>query len=395
MLLWSLLAAGLSFGGLRAEPLDGAGRVVRGGKPFFVLGWYSDGEPERLERVARSPFNTVLDYGLTARPIEGTRRYLDQAARLGVAVILCVNDIYPSAKHRNVLGEWQGNEAILEGLVRAFRDHPAVLAWYTNDELPFELSAELKGYSERLRALDPQHPQLLAHFKVGGLEAFREAADIFAIDRYPVPRGKVEEVAQAVDQARSEVPLPRPVWAILQNFAWYQHKDPRTPLVPGDIDTPRARIPTPEEWDLGRPPTAEEVRAMTYLALTHGANGLLYWCLYNLEYLPDRQERWTSACMLGEEIRALEGALLATERAQVTTSAPGIHLLGKVADGHLVVLAVNASAEPVRATISLPAANARDAEVLFERRRASLSERSLTDFFPPLGRHVYRVPARD
>lgn len=374
-----------------ADPLDAHGRLLRHGKPFLVVGWYSDGDIERLRRIGKSPFNTVLDYGLTARSIEETRKYLDEADRLGVAVILCVNDVYPSAKYRTTLGDWKGNDAILEGVVRACRDHPAALAWYTNDELPFELAGEIRGYYDRIKALDPLHPQFLAHFKVGGFEAFKGAADIFGIDNYPIPKKSVEEFAAAIDQARLEVGANNPVWAIIQNFAWYQHKDIVPPLVAGDVDTPRSRIPTPEEWETGRPPTFDEVRAMTYLAIVHGAQGLLYWSLYNLEYLPDREERWRAAMAVAEEVRALEAVVLAPGGERITTKDARIRLLRKSVDGTVTVIAVNASKEPVRFQLDFGQAVDNTVEVVFERRKIALADGAATDFFPPLGRHVYRV----
>ncbi len=371
--------------------LDRYGRIVRGGKPVFVLGWYSDGNLDRLRRIGRSPFNAVLDYGLTARPIAVTKRYLSEARRLGVAVIMCVNDVYPSAKYRTRLGPWKGNAAILKGVVETFRDDPAVLAWYNNDELPFKLADEARSYYRTIKRLDPNHPQLMVHYKKGGLRAFEGAADIFGLDHYPIPKSGPVSVAEALDRARSEVKPPAPVWAVLQDFAWYQHRKPEEPVVPGDFDTPRARLPTPGEWKAGRPPSREEVRAMTYLALVHGAQGILYWCLYNLDYLPDRAERWEDACAIAREIMALEEVLLAPGGRRVAWSSSAIHALRKDYGGDAYILAVNASSEPVRARLKgFPRAVSK-AQVLFEKRKVGVSGGVLTDFFPPFGRHVYRM----
>jgi hypothetical protein len=372
-----------------AAYVDDRGRLVWRGKPFFPRGWYSDGDIDRLRRLAAGPFNCVLDYGLTARPLEATRQYLDEAARLGIAVILCVNDVYPSAKHRQELGPWRGNDGILEGVVTAFRDHPATLAWYTNDELDFALAPEIRGYHERIARLDPGHPQLMAHFKRGGWRAFQEAADLLAVDNYPIPKREPLELAEALDLARAEITVPRPIWAIVQAFGWYQHRKPDEPVVPGDQATERARLPTPAEWEAGRPPTLDELRAMTYLSLVHGADGLLYWCLYNLDYLPDREERWRDAVSVVQEARHLEAALLAPSRQGIRWSDSRIHALEARAGEERWIIAVNASRDPVRARCT-PGSPFHGAEVLFERRQATVVDGALVDFFPPLGRHVYR-----
>jgi len=371
--------------------VDREGRLVRNGKPFFVLGWYSDGSLERLRRIGRSPFNTVLDYGLTARPIEVTQRYLEEAEKLGVAVIMCVNDVYPSAKHRKRLGAWEGNAAILKGVVESFRRNPAVLAWYNNDELSFDLAEEARAYYRTIKELDPAHPQLMVHYKRGGLKAFAGAADIFGLDHYPIPKSGPASVAEALDRACSEVTPPTPVWAVLQDFAWYQHRKPEKPVVPGDLDTPRARIPTPREWRDGRAPTREEVRAMTYLAVIHGAKGILYWCLYNLDYLPDRAERWRDACAIAREIRELEPVLLSPGGKRISWSDPSVHALRKEYGGAAYVIAANASREPLRVELKGLPAGASHVPVLFENRKARVKKGALTDFFAPLERHVYRI----
>jgi hypothetical protein len=375
-----------------AGAFDARGRLLRNGKPFFVRGWYSDGDPARLRRLAAGGFNAVLDYGMTARPIETTRAYLDEARRLDVAVILCVNDVYPSATYREQLGEWRGNAAILEGVVRAFRDHPAVLAWYQNDELPPEKKDEIAAYSRRIRELDPRRPQLMVHHRPPAMPAFLDAADLFGIDHYPVPQHGPEAVGRLFDEARAAV-RARPLWAVLQNFAWYQHKDPEKPIVAGDLATERARLPTAAEWRDGRPPTEAEVRAMAYLALVHGAEGLLFWCLYNLDFLPDRAERWAAACRLGAELRELDPVLLEGERERRAWNDPRIHACVVAHGGRDHILAVNASPDPVRTEIAWRVEGG--ASVLFEGRTVEVREGTLTDFFAPFARHVYVAARRD
>ena len=377
-----------------AAHVDRHGRLIWRGKPFFVLGWYSDGSLERLRRIGKSPFNAVLDYGLTARSIEDSRRYLEEAERLGVAVILCVNDVYPSATVRKTLGEWTGNDAILEGVVSSLRDSPAALAWYNNDELPLEKVSEAEAHYRKIRRLDPSRPQLMVHFKKGGLRAFQGAADILGMDHYPIPKGTPADFAGALRGFTSEITAPRPVWAVIQNFGWYQHRDADGPVLPGDVETPRARLPTPKEWREGRPPSFDEVRAMTYLALVNGAQGILYWCLFNADFLPDREERWEFSGRIAAEIRGLEAIFMEPGARRIKASDAAIQASAVVHEGSLYVVSVNATPEPVRAHLELEttALSSTTAEVLLERRQVHILDGGrLVDFFAPYGRHVYRI----
>lgn len=379
--------------------IDRHGRLIWRGKPIFIRGWYSDGSIEKLRRIGESPFNAVLDYGLTGRSVEETSAYLAEAERLGVAVILCVNDVYPSAKSRERLGSWEGNDAILQGVVEAFRASPAAVAWYTNDELPSELASEARGYYERILGLDPSRPQLLAHFKPGSFGVFERTADILALDNYPIPKRSALELARALDGARAELASPRPLWAIVQDFAWYQHRTPAEPIVAGDLETERARLPTAEEWRENRPPTREELRAMSYLALTSGAQGLLYWCLYNLDYLPDREERWADAKLVAGELRELEEVLLSPQSERVKASVEAVQARLFSSGEKTWLIAVNGSSEPLRAELPTAAATTsmagegaaplERARVHFERREVPVKGGRILDFFAPYGRHVY------
>ena len=68
--------------------IDDAGRLVVRGAPVFVNGWYSDGTIPRLRRLAEGGFNAVLDYGMTARPIEDVKAYSWDRRAQGIEELL-------------------------------------------------------------------------------------------------------------------------------------------------------------------------------------------------------------------------------------------------------------------------------------------------------------------
>lgn len=369
--------------------VDEHNRLVVDGKPFFPLGFYGGRNLGDLRAMADSPFNCVLDYGMTAQDIETTRRYLDEAHRLGMKIIFCVNDVYPSAKYRKKLGDWVGNDAILRGVVTTFREHPALIAWYNNDELPSEKREEIEGYYRRIRELDPNHPQLMVHYRPGSYGTFLNAYDIVGVDVYPIPKNPVTDLSDRIDLAWKEVEGKRPVWAVPQTFAWYQHRKPEDPT-----DTlGRRRLPMPEEWTAGRAPTYDETRAMTYLALVHGARGMLYWCYYNMSYLPDFVERWDFMKRIGAEVKELFPVLLSPEEMPVSVEPKNeaIHCLVKVCNGKRYLLAVNGSRQPHRPSFRLPAGVSGSVKVKFEDRAIPVRDALLTDFFSPLAAHVYEL----
>jgi len=387
-----LPAVGLSEDSLRGSPasrctIDGQNRLIVDGKPFFPLGFYAGRNLDDLRAMADSPFNCVLDYGVTAQDIETTRKYLDEAHRLGVKIIFCVNDVYPSATYRKKLGDWVGNDAILEGVVTTFREHPALIAWYNNDEIAFEKKEEIEGYYRRIKKLDPNHPQLMVHYRPGSYRTFVNAYDIVGVDLYPIPKHPVTQLSDRIDIAWKEIEGKKPVWAVPQTFAWYQHRKPEDP----NDTLGRRRLPMPNEWNDGRAPTYEETRGMTYLALVHRANGIIYWCYYNMSYLPDFVERWHFMKRIGAEVKELFPVLLSPEEMPVSIEPENdaIHCLMKVCDGKRYLLAVNASREPHRPSFGVPAGVSGSVKVKFEDRDIPVREGVLTDFFAPLAAHVY------
>ncbi len=369
--------------------IDEHHRLMVDGQPFFPLGFYGGGNFEHLQMLADSPFNCVLDYGMTAQDVETTRKYLDEAHRLGIKIIFCVNDVYPSAKYRKKLGDWVGNDAILEGVITTFRSHPALIAWYNNDELAFEKKEEIEGYYRRIKELDPNHPQLMVHYRPDSYRTFLHAYDIVGVDVYPIPKNPVTDLSDRLDLAWKEIEDKKPVWAVPQTFAWYQHRDPEDP----NDTLGRRRLPRPKEWKAGRAPTYHETRAMTYLALVHHAKGLIYWCFYNMSYLPDFVERWRLTKVIGGEVKELFPVLLSPDEATVSLEQENtaIHCLMKVHDGKRYLFAVNGSREPHRPSFRLPKGTSDSVTVKFENREIQGKDGLLTDFFAPLAAHVYEL----
>jgi len=367
--------------------IDPYQRLIVAGKPFFPLGWYGGHNPSQLEEVAQGGFNCMLDYGINSLELDQIRAYLDRAQELGMHLIYCNNDLYPTAVRSRTKGAWQGKQ-IVEGIVDTFKDHPALIAWYLNDELPTALIPELTDYYQRIAAHDPGHPAYIVLCDMTALPQFAGTTDVMGVDPYPIP-GEIKAVASQADIARRGTREVKPAWLVLQAFAWYQYGEPPAGAVGG-----RGRIPTMQELRSGREPTFEEERAMSYLALNHGAKGIIYYCYYDHRVLPLYQQRFEGMKRLAAEINELMPVLLTTEqvpRNPFSCSHPAIDLGVWKYQGHYYLAAVNTTRDEQLATIRGPFG--RPVEVLFEQGRQAAPRRGrLTELFPPLQVHVYRLP---
>lgn len=115
-------------------------------------------------------------------------------------------------------------------------------------------------------------------------------------------------VAEWTKSAREEMKHCKPVWVVPQIFAWSVYTG------------------KPEE----REPTLGEKRCMAYLALIHGANGLIFYSYFDLfrdiggkKAEPEVFERrWNEVRQLGKELASLLTVLLEGETVSVKVGQP-------------------------------------------------------------------------
>jgi hypothetical protein len=366
--------------------IDQNNNTILNGKPFFPLGFYASSAETQINEIADSPYNTLLIYGTNHIPKAKMSGLLDKLAEKNLKLIYCMNDVYPRATYLEKSG-WEGlfgNDAICQAAVQAYRDHPALLAWYLNDELPREQQPELEDYYRRMTELDPDHPTLITLCQKKDFAWLWKTTDILSGDPYPIPQGSVTEVVQAMKKARQASMGSQAIWLVPQAFAWYQH-DPK--------NTDRARIPSPRDLETGRAPNYAEGRCMTYLGLVHGAKGLIYWCYYNMRVLPQYQEMWTWMKSIGQEVKELSPTLLEAQdlgSISISREPKDFYTMLRKEGNTYTLIAVNAGNETCEPTLTVNVAANTTLEVKFENRTVTSFKNGFRDNFEPLAVHVYR-----
>jgi hypothetical protein len=368
--------------------IDERNNLVADGKPFFPIGWFCNTNLDQLEEMADSPFNTVLPYGANTKSKAYMQRYMDLVQQHGMKIIYCMNDVYPTATYLEKTG-WEGvkgNDAIAHAVVKAYRNHPAVLSWYINDERPKELLPKMLDYYRRVRADDPGHPTCIVIYQWPEVKYYGPTTDIMGVDRYPVPQEPITMVRDEMRVSDAGMKGIKPTWAVIQAFGWYQYNA---------AFPDRGRIPTEAELETGRAPTYDESRCMTYLALANGAKGLLYYCYYDMRVLPQYSEMWAWHKKLAAEVRALSPILLEAKdlgRVACTPSQPETDTRLLDLDGHRYLIAVNPTNEERTITFDVRRAPVGKVSVMFEGRFAmAVDGTKLTDTFKPLEAHVYSL----
>ncbi len=316
---------------VRKVAIEERGRLVVEGKPFFPLGLYlGPTEDEHLARIAKAGFNTILCYGYGAG--KDPRAYLDRAQHHGLKVIYSVKDFYDGTRWFP-RGAGKSGIELTRHYVSTLRDHPALLAWYTNDELGPEWLPKLRAAYDLICQLDPHHPTFQVLCVPGQNHRYYEVTDILGVDPYPVPRHPVTMVGDWLGTARHAMWGAKPLWCVPQIFCWANY----------------TRNPKDRE------PTFAEKRAMVFLALVHRAQGLVCYSYYDLLKGGKEQfeRRWREISAIAGEVRALMPVLLEGEEVAADLEGPvryrAIRHAGRI---HLIV--VNTDTRPRQATIELP-----------------------------------------
>ena len=362
--------------------LRGDGAVLIDGKPFFPIGIYavwkkafnSNSFDRAFDELKANGFNVAHTYNSGRTP--EFHALMDAAARHGIRLFLASGCGANCTDPQKVLAD-----------VARERAHPAVLAWYLADDTASHVIPEqLADLSEMIHTIDPAHITVQAD-GVGApprsnCAEFVGATDGFLPELYPI-RGDddVPQIITDMQTLRADIRAAgnpvKTVWPIIQYF---------------------------EGWGWPRFPTADELRAMSFLALIHGANGIT-WYTYgghgNNHGATHTPETWRTMCGVAREISGLQNVLLAATvpAPQVTIDAgpqqdrqghPSVSVLAKRFQDKRVLLCANSAKAEVRAVFALP-----DAKTVTDRqkpdRTLAFAQGALTDTFSPYGVRVYIV----
>lgn len=327
--------------------IDSRGRLIVDGKPFFPLGLYlGPTEDEHLERMAKAGFNTILCYGYGVGP--EPEAFLERAKKHNLKVIYSIKDFYEGTAYFPQRGK-SGLELARE-YVKKLRAHPALLAWYINDELSVSWLPKLGRMYDLVGRLDPDHPQFQVLCIPSEFPFYYDCTDILGVDPYPIPSRPVSMVVDWTDKAVSAMRGIKPVWVVPQIFDWSIYSSDRTP----------------------RDPTYEEKKCMFYLALIRGAKGLIAYSYFDLlrttggKPAPGDvfEKRWEEVRKIAGEINHLIPILLEGEEVKGLPSIVGdgrVFLRCLEHGGKLYLLVANASGERVEISIPLPVKSIRSA----------------------------------
>lgn len=369
------------------------------GKPFFAIGAYAFPKGMTLQEGKAMGFNLAH---LSANISEW-----ESAQKTGLKVWHSFGGDLDFES-----GDVEKKKEGIQKIVNEYSTHPALLFWESMDEPawtdgnPAQARATAQGLTqgrEFLRSLDVHHPVYLNHAPrntADTLRAYNPACDIVCVDIYPIippgmkpmyaitPDGRHGDlpnqtpscVGEYVDKMKSVAEPNQAAFVVLQGFAWEALRD--TQVDPAFI----------------RYPSYRESRFMAYNAITHGANGLMYW---GLAYVSKDQPFIRDLSRVLQEINPLTPVLVGRDVSQKPTLryrergssiAAGVEILGKQTDDGVYLIASNTGVDPAAVDfMALPSElqSAKSLTVLGENRTVPIQDGSFFDEFEGLGVHVY------
>ena len=279
--------------------IDEHRRFIVDGKPFFPLGMYFGAvKPEELEIYADSKFNCLMPYHAISR------ESLDLMQQKNIRCIYSVKDLYVGLRCKT---DEEGRAKTVE-TINALKDHPAIFAWYINDELPLTMLEPLTGHRDLCESLDPGRPTWVVLYQYKQIRSYVPTFDVIGTDPYPIPS---KPASMAYEYAKSTYDGSFGAHAMIQvpqAFNWASYKK------------------TPEEKQKNRTPTYEELRGMAWMNVAGGANGLIFYSWFDLWKMNNTveeggtalvrepfEQRWAELKKLGEEIADCFPILLGAE----------------------------------------------------------------------------------
>lgn len=360
-----------SAGGHNAVRIDNHGRTFVGKDEFMPVGLFlQEVTPDILDRIAASPFNTVLSYrsldmpipkgaaeATLAKPIipgpgqervKGVRLAMDACHERNLKYIFCLAP-WPGMNAKEELESKEqateknkGRLAQSETLINNLKDHPALLAWYTADEPAPNLAPGLSRFREWLRQRDPFHPSYVVYMHFNELPLYADSADIMGIDPYPIENKHdsmtmVESATRGSQSAiGTKLAQGMPLWVVPQahNLGTY------------GADRKNGNVSREALLQTGHiSPSEEDMRAMSLRMAIGGARGFIFYSYFDLVFpnvMPEFDRRWAELGRVAALLRELQPFLYSEEKAPEitlkTTTGTVNAAAYKTADGKVKVL---------------------------------------------------------
>ena len=304
--------------------IDRNRRVMVDGKPFFPITMYcSHPQSNMIERIGKSPCNTIMAYGKLDWAM------LDWCRANGLMACPYVGDL-------------SSKDASVAKRMNKIKDHPAIFSWLMNDERPLAALPQLHSRYRTIMETDPGRPAWAVLYQVDDMRGYVGTCDAIGSDPYPLPHASVNLAYDWVEKTRKATFGALSLWQTIQVFDWAAYKTKGQ----SDPDVPKYRAPT-----------LEEMKIMAWMQIAGGANALLMYSYNPVEKMDWRdpfEKKWAEICECANEIAAASDIILSVEKAPELKGIPsGLSVRTWRKDGKVHLLVCNTSGKSLKGNLPL------------------------------------------
>ena len=278
--------------------VDNYGRTVVNNELFIPIGFYThDLSKADIDKIAASgQFNTIMPYGslrlcfdkANKRSITGIRNVLDYCSQKNLKILFNLKDIYSGTRWgKTTWGKVKGEKEIIKQIIGNFKNHPAILGWYINDEYPMDMLSRIAKRHNLINKLDSNHPTWSVVARPETISYYATATDIHGCDPYPI--GKAEGLKEAEIAIREMRKTFKPYWAVIQTFDFDKY--------------------FPKRYKTARYPTQQDILALSLLHATNGAKGFMFFSYPDLKYSKKGRnfaKNFREVCEVAKTLKTLE-----------------------------------------------------------------------------------------
>lgn len=340
--------------------IDGHGRCIVNGQPFFPLGLYWNPRKDEIDIYTNSPFNCVIHYEMM------DRRRLDFCHRHGLMTLNAFDKKLVNCMSGRINKPYSPEDARAEFIkrVKSVKDHPALLAWYIGDELPASLVPRQRMIYDLVKQIDDQHPVYGVQDRCYDLCEFTPTLDVVGLDPYPVCSKPLSYVTDMMRKGREVMFDMRPHWSVPQAFSWQWYRE--------------------DHQNTERFPSFAEMRSMVWQHIANGANGIISFAFHCLFYPSNRQDwrpRWEITKAVHAEVKKMTPVLLSVDSAPKAKIETGNAVCRTwMKNGKLYLLVCSLSNIPTDVTVSIQSGKW-DVQGIEVGTPASMANPSLVSFF--------------
>ena len=216
-----------------------------------------------------------------------------------IKVMYSVDDMYTYNITTCIDDEEEKNFVEFVNKIEEFKNHPALFAWYVNDERISCFNRNIRNRTLTIHELDPNHPTYTVIGYVKHTNGLMNATDSIGMDKYPIGTDEMRTVYDYNSGVYQEILKGKfmlPVIQICDLAIYFWNK--------GNFSFNSA------------PPTLQEMRCMSWQGFATGARGMLFYSYFDLirmDNVTSFEKRWKDVIEFTNQIWEYKDVILSIE----------------------------------------------------------------------------------